>query len=401
MTSPDKPHQFRVKRPQGEPNPKSPFLPPPVGGEVNEADYAPDEPVPSAPPRRSSQGSNPNTQRMEIESAQADAMREEALRVLRENALPKKHESSAIGSESVETPEPKRLIPPTSKNSEYFRVSLASGGIFYEEPTLMVRKISVQDQYLLHQAAIEQNLTMFIDAIDATVQDFDVRQLTVGDFRFLLYWHKLNSYPNTPFNFTWESMYGHKNTYTLTESILKLKAPEITREQYLNDWVAKGYAAPTLRDHEYIREAKLTPQEMWTYERAQYFQGEPDANGIVSWDSRIQRMSDMGIAGLEGLNRFKVVAKHGVEEEVEVRDEMFDAQEWIVELRKRADALEANYNLIHRATPERVFDLFNEVTELRKEAAKFETAIKEGKEVEAEMEVFTISIGLIDFLTGV
>jgi len=68
---------------------------------------------------------------------------------------------------------------------------------------LNIRPFSVGELKLLSRAAATKNVESTIKAIDQTI-DVPVRRITIGDFYFILMWHKLHSFPKTPLSVAWE-----------------------------------------------------------------------------------------------------------------------------------------------------------------------------------------------------
>lgn len=68
---------------------------------------------------------------------------------------------------------------------------------------LNIRQFIVGELKLLSRATITKNVASTIKAVDQTI-DVDVKRLTIGDFYYVLMWHKLHSFPKTPLTVTWE-----------------------------------------------------------------------------------------------------------------------------------------------------------------------------------------------------
>lgn len=91
-------------------------------------------------------------------------------------------------------------------DSQYLTTGLPSGGILYPSlgnNSLGIRRFNNDDVLKIYDARAEQSFRMLVEVIGATLDNFSVWELTVGDFWFLLYWHRVHSYPKSPFVVDW------------------------------------------------------------------------------------------------------------------------------------------------------------------------------------------------------
>jgi hypothetical protein len=72
-----------------------------------------------------------------------------------------------------------------------------------EYKALNIRQFLVAELKLLSRAAFTKNVAHTIKAIDQTI-DVPVNKLSIGDFYFILMWHKLHSFPKTPLSVSWD-----------------------------------------------------------------------------------------------------------------------------------------------------------------------------------------------------
>ena len=70
---------------------------------------------------------------------------------------------------------------------------------------LNIRQFNVSELKLLSRATLTKNVASTIRAVDQTI-DVPVQRLTIGDFYYVLMWHKLHSFPKTPLNVQWECL---------------------------------------------------------------------------------------------------------------------------------------------------------------------------------------------------
>lgn len=103
----------------------------------------------------------------------------------------------------------KPAAPPTEEmilttladsNSRYERIDvdlLPSRGYFYNFNALSVRKLLFPDLKKITRAQATDNFRTLVEVLNTTI-DRDLFQLTTGDFWFLMYWHRVNSYLSSP-----------------------------------------------------------------------------------------------------------------------------------------------------------------------------------------------------------
>ena len=93
------------------------------------------------------------------------------------------------------------------QNDKYQSISLPSGFIFYDFKDLKARKFEVRDLAKMSKVMKTESHKLFKEVIQNCI-DRDVDSLTPGDFKYLCYWLRLNSYPNSPMSINWKSKYG-------------------------------------------------------------------------------------------------------------------------------------------------------------------------------------------------
>lgn len=81
-------------------------------------------------------------------------------------------------------------------------VYLPSQCLPYAWKDIQVRRFNVEEIRAIIRARNSGNLRHLIRAVDATLTR-PVTDLTMGDFWFLMYWHRLNSYKKAPFIIQW------------------------------------------------------------------------------------------------------------------------------------------------------------------------------------------------------
>lgn len=116
-----------------------------------------------------------------------------------------------FADEAEEMPKPDltaRRLPLTANNGSrevtpmHEDVFLPSEFVSYAWKDIQVRRFNVQEIRAIVRARTSGSMRHLIRALDATITR-PVTDLTVGDFWYLMYWHRLNSYKKTPFTIHW------------------------------------------------------------------------------------------------------------------------------------------------------------------------------------------------------
>lgn len=77
-----------------------------------------------------------------------------------------------------------------------------SKGSVYPEGVITVRPFTVFEVQKIHRGLEEKAIRYEIDALGACI-NIDAYNLTLGDFYWLMYWERVNSYKRSPFNVTY------------------------------------------------------------------------------------------------------------------------------------------------------------------------------------------------------
>jgi hypothetical protein len=101
------------------------------------------------------------------------------------------------------------MIFDCSKDVRYASIgNLPSNFLPYrgEFKDVCIRQFNIGDLKLLSRATLTKDVSVFIKAIDLTI-NVEATRLTIGDFYYILMWHKLHSFPKTPLSVAWECGY--------------------------------------------------------------------------------------------------------------------------------------------------------------------------------------------------
>jgi hypothetical protein len=235
-------------------------------------------------------------------------------------------------------------------DSSFERIDLPSGFVFYDWSEISVKRFEPMDQAKLARAVRHRNLSLVLDVLSST-SNRDARDLSIGDFRALCLWHRLNSYMNTSVNLEWLSRYGNKIKTTIKNTHDKVTHLKSTREEYL-EFKQKGFSVPTARDLETIEGNEIDEDTMYLFDRAQFIdldtvkdrieELKKKGDRIASVTARVEKLNELGKG-----NRFSIFEElddfaekyqtFGVQEFATITDENFDPQKAIAFLRDVAD----------------------------------------------------------------
>jgi hypothetical protein len=277
------------------------------------------------------------------------------------------------------------------------RVYLPSQGkLGYDSITL--RPFSTQEILQLHRVRISKNESSLFDIINTCAHDFDIRTLPLGDFRFVFYWLKLNSFTKNPFTIKWTSKYGNANTLTLNKSDLEIIPLDIDPDD-IEYYIAKGFCVPTLRDGEefnrYLNKIKDETERASTeYEvsYAQFIQGKSIAEKLEILRDPSRTTPDDLIEILE----FSNCLNFGVKETVSVKDAKFNALEAIEFLNKALITLnDINLDDLEREDLKQM--VVNNRSDISEEIARIELDLNNLGEAAASSETVSFNLGLDNF----
>lgn len=284
----------------------------------------------------------------------------------------------------------------------YQRVELVSGFVFYPFKELRVRKFNIDDGLLIEAAKRKQSVSHVIDAVGNSLDaGVDVRDLTFGDFRQLMYWHRFNSYASYPLDYSWVSRYSNRQNYRITNTDLQYNTLK-TDEQELQAWLDQGYTCPRVRDFELFAREQLDEEDAFLASRAQYFVGfDAEDGGPPDIQDKIDMMNEKCAESLDAIlqiNNWSKMIEHGVRETVLLRDALFDPVEYV----KRLEQERAEYERqIEALRPQAVGDeeiqqtLFLLGVQNESITQEIEKYSQEG--AAADIEEVSLDIPLLDF----
>ena len=100
-------------------------------------------------------------------------------------------------------------------------ITLPSECVAYEWKDIQIRRFTVNEIRGMIRARTSGNLRHLIRAVDGTITR-PITDLTTGDFWFIMYWHRINSYKKTPFLLSW--------TCTNHDHLARVENGEVAKE---------------------------------------------------------------------------------------------------------------------------------------------------------------------------
>lgn len=282
----------------------------------------------------------------------------------------------------------------TSVPEGWTRISVPSNCVPYDFKEIHVRPFDVTDLAGLAVSRKHGNYTMFLDVIDNAV-NVDVRDLTGPDQRYLMYWWRITSYVDTPYDVTWISRYGNENKVSINKTNLKTVELKMTEEEYA-PYKEMGIVFPTVRDSEALQE-EMSDEMRFLMERAQYMRGDPDAENYAQ--SKIDQLKAGGIAILEKIRDFSKQIEHGVIETIKVTDSQFEPNAAVEYLDRAAVALmytaeNGEENGIEASI---ILQQIERARDLAAEAAEIKEKLAIGEPILPKEEVVTLNINVTAF----
>ena len=275
------------------------------------------------------------------------------------------------------------------------RVTFPSNGIFYPFTDATTRTFDVPDFAKIYKANTAKKDYMIIDIISNCLS-VDARDLTQKDFRYLMYYQRINSFVRNPYKLTWQSFYGNENVITINNSTLDIVELDASREEY-NEWLERGFCMPTVRDLEEFDNCKkdLDDEQLFYWTRAKYLRGENLAEKIA-----IAQTLDPDTFFVDTDAFVSKFEKYGVTEYIEVADEKFEAKKALEKL--KAYVTENSQILSNQALSANLAEqILARLTATHEEIKRIEDSISNTGEAAPQRETISFSITLTDFFSVV
>lgn len=121
--------------------------------------------------------------------------------------------------------------PRSAKDPAYIDLtdSMPSKFMFYPFDTLSIRPFTWGELKKMYKAVVTKDFNTLAEAVNSTI-DRNVFELTVGDFWFVMYWLRMNSFKKAPFTVKWSC---HDENHHL-----RVRMGELETSTLSNDHVA-------------------------------------------------------------------------------------------------------------------------------------------------------------------
>lgn len=195
------------------------------------------------------------------------------------------------------------------KKDEFYPLDLPSQFTPYNFTSITARKFKGKDIGKMYEAAANEQFGKIIATLGSTLTQ-DINNLTIYDFNYLMYWHRIKSYPTSPYKVQWVSKYGSEETLILTFKNLPIVHMKLTIDEYLK-YSEEGFKIPTVADLIDIQQRNLNPKDTWLAERAQFIEGD--------FESTIELLNEADMEFFEKIKDFGDKVKHGVDDTIKVK----------------------------------------------------------------------------------
>lgn len=335
-------------------------------------------------------------------SADADRETPSSKKMLGVEGEPKnKHPELEVTEKKItKKPTPVLLDRPLERQTynsgaKYERLDLPSRCLFYNWSTIEIRRLTFDDLMLLNRALQRSDTTLLIDALGNTITQ-DIRELTIPDFRYVMFWHRLNSYIKSPYRVNYTSKYGNKIEVEITKSTLEEKKLDLPLER-LAEWKAKGMDVPRMRDVEVVETAVLDDDQRFAHDRAQWLslngleerveELRASKDEVPTITARIEKLASLSLETLEDIRDFRSeVGDYGVVEKVKVTDNKFKPEVWIESLKSELSTLESTLASLGNKD-----SLAASIDIIRAEITSMENRIANGEIIKPDEEEVTLS----------
>ena len=277
------------------------------------------------------------------------------------------------------------------------RIALPSGGIFYNFNSVTIRPFKVPELALLYKAKKNRDITLLNDTVGKTL-NVDIRDLWTVDARWVMYWHRMNSFVKTPYLATWESLYGNTNKTKIEFSDIDVTPLSLTKEEY-QVWVSKGLKAPNVRDLEHLDtfRDKLSEEDLWMYERALFLQGSD-----LHQQKKVLEFDENSVEILYRIKEFsKAFSESQIIETSKAKDSFFNYGEAVKHLGADLEMINSILTTEINLKPAVEDLLVERQAKVVSELARLAKFASNPGEAEPMLETITLRLGLLDFFPDI
>ena len=233
-------------------------------------------------------------------------------------------------------------------DSDKTRLVLPSRGFFYnsEHKTIGIRALTFGEAAELKKYSSTENFSYLLDVLNNCLQsDIDIRDLTIGDFMFILVSIVINSCPGVKYTVKWTSFYDNENEYTLSATQLKCK--ELDHKALLKEVPKHSelkFTPSRVKHLEALMKNRHDPKDSstWSVVEEEMYSEYIQFLDEDSVEEQLQRASKMPMNSEEFklLKKFTKLQEHYIDPTIEeVYDKKFELEKAITTLEKRVESL--------------------------------------------------------------
>ena len=282
-------------------------------------------------------------------------------------------------------------------DSDKTKLILPSRGVFYDNiKTIKVRGLTIQDGIQLKKYEQSKNISHLIDVIQQCIQsDMDIREVTLGDFIFIIVYIVINSCTDAIYNINWTSFYENKNTLQFLLSNLRANEVDIEAlKREVPNFKELKFTPARVKHFEALETNKYDekdPTNSWSKEDTEFYAYLIQFLDEPTLEEQFIRGKALSLNSKEYnlLKKFVKVSDHSINPEIEVADIFFNPLEAIKTLTKREKLLEnvknENFKHYRELSSEDTFNLdiikqeIRRVQELLKSQAEIDMTSTESK----------------------
>ena len=291
---------------------------------------------------------------------------------------------------------------PGSPEEDWTRSDFPSNGILYKED-VFIRPLKTGILKKLTAARASESFTMMLDALQYCI-NIDIRDLTVPDLYFFMYWLRLNSYPRSPMTIEWTSKYGNKNVTRISGGMSTFEIVELKMTKHeLEHWRDLGITIPTVRDMEALQNPDLAIEDKWEiqYSQYMYISDAIDENYI---NKKIEAFNNAGPDVISDIDKFSDLISHGVIEQIKVKDVHFDLKSAVDAVQSEIDRLGLILDSLNKTKEESsdttvaILAVLKQLEDRQKLLEQLKTAVDNNETVTPDDEVVDIGSANINLL---
>jgi len=221
------------------------------------------------------------------------------------------------------------------------QLSFPSNYRFYDYKEADINPFDVAHLAQLVNVVAENDVVLMLNTFNQCLSQ-DVRQLTTGDFKYLIYYQWFNTFGGT-LSVEWVSKYGNNNISMVGIDDFSVQQPSITDEEFAE---YSEFTVPRTLELMIVDDS-ISAELRWLYDKSQYYKG-------ATLYDKVMACSNSGVNGLTRLNDFIKMTDHGIDRSLKVKDSKFEYSGYLAKLVEQRDRLSFACHSTDK------FDLFEE-----------------------------------------